>query len=193
VKVIFLEDVTNVAKAGETREVADGYGRNFLIPRNLAVLAGSSASNMVEAQLKKQAKRQAETEAEMLELAVQLEGKEIILKARTGAKERLYGSITSTDIVAELSNSTGLVIDKRKVELAESIRQLGSYDVTIRLTKDVTPKIKLTVVGEEVEEKDKEEEKKGKEKGEEKEKKDKEGEEKDKEEEKEGEVKGEVQ
>ena len=97
-KVIFLEDVPNVAEAGEAKEVADGYGRNFLIPRKLAVLANSAASNIVEAQLKMRARRQAQTEAEMVELANQLEGKEVILKARTGAKDRLYGSITSADI-----------------------------------------------------------------------------------------------
>ena len=148
-KVIFLEDVPNVAMAGETKEVADGYGRNFLIPRKLAVLANPLASNIVEVQLKKIARRHAETEAEMIKLADQLEGKEVILKARTGAKDRLYGSITSTDIVDEISNSIGLLVDKRKIELEEPIRELGDYEITIRLTKDIMPKIKLTVVEEE--------------------------------------------
>lgn len=148
-KVVFLEDMPNVAKTGEIREVADGYGRNFLIPRKLAMLADSQAANMIEAQLKKKAHFQAQTEAEMGELAEQLEGKEVILKARAGAKDRLYGSITSADIAEELSKSAGLVIDKRKIELAEPIRQVGSYEVTIRLTKDIIPKIKLMVVEEE--------------------------------------------
>ena len=86
-KVIFLEDVENMARAGETKEVADGYGRNFLIPRKLAVLADAMASNIVEAQLKKIARRQAETEAEMIELASKLEGKGITLRAKAGAKD----------------------------------------------------------------------------------------------------------
>jgi large subunit ribosomal protein L9 len=80
-----------------------------------------------------------------------LEGKEVILKARAGAKDRLYGSITNTDIAAELEISTGLVIDKRKIELVDPIRQLGSYEVTIKLGKDVAPIIKVTVVADETE------------------------------------------
>jgi len=150
VKVIFLENVSNVARAGETREVADGYGRNFLIPRRLAVLANSSAANVVEAQLKKIARREAQTEAEMMELAKQLEGKEIILKAKTGVNDQLYGSITSADIADGLSSTTGITIDKKKIELEEHIRQLGSYEIAVRLFKDIAPRIKLTVVAEEV-------------------------------------------
>jgi large subunit ribosomal protein L9 len=158
-KVVFLEDVPNVAEAGEMKEVADGYGRNFLIPRKLAVLADAKAANIIEAQLKKKARIQAETEAEMRELAQQMEGKEVILKARCGAKGQLYGSITTTEIAEELSKSTGLVVDKRGMELEEPIRQVGSYEIAIRLTKDIVPKIKVTIVGEEKEGKEKEEEK----------------------------------
>ncbi|HEY92786.1 MAG TPA: 50S ribosomal protein L9 [Dehalococcoidia bacterium] len=141
-KVIFMQDVSNVAKAGEIKEVADGYGRNFLIPKKLALLAKSPASIT---QFKMKAQSQANTQAELVELAQQLEGKEIILKAHAGAKDRLHGSITSADIASELNNTTGLVVDKRKVELAEPIRQLGGYEVAIRLAKDIIPKIKVTV------------------------------------------------
>ena len=150
-KVIFLEDVPKVARAGEIKEVADGYGRNFLIPRKLAMLAHSSAIGTTEVQHRIRAKEEAQLEVEMLELARQLEGKEIILKAKAGSKDRLYGSITSTDIASELENATGLVVDKRKIELAEPIRQLGSYELTIRLAKDIMPKIKVTVTEEETE------------------------------------------
>ena len=151
-KVVFLEDVPKVARAGEIKEVADGYGRNFLIPQKLALLANSSAVSTTEARQKIRAKEVAKLEMEALEVARQLEGKEIILKARAGAKDRLYGSITNTDIASEVENSTGLVIDKRKIELDEPIRQLGSYEVVIKLAKDIAPKIKVTVVGEEVKE-----------------------------------------
>ena len=160
-KVVFLEDVPNVAEVGEMKEVADGYGRNFLIPKKLAILADSQAASIIKVQLKKKARLQAETEAEMGELAQQLEGKEIVLKARAGAKDQLYGSITTTDIAEELSKSAGLVVDKRKIELEESVREVGSYEVAIRLTKDIIPRIKLTVMGEEEKEG---KEKKGKEK-----------------------------
>jgi len=158
-KVVFLEDVPNVAEAGEMKEVADGYGRNFLIPRRLAVLADAKSANIIEAQLKKKARIQAETEAEMRELAQQMEGKEVIIKARSGARGRLYGSITTADIAEGLSKSTGLVVDKGVIELEEPIRQVGSYEIAIRLTKDIMPKIKVTIVEEEKEGKEKEEEK----------------------------------
>jgi len=144
-KVIFLQDVSNVARAGEIKEVASGYGRNFLMPRKLALLASSPAISVVETQRKISARNQQQTEAEIAKLAGQLDGKEVLLKAQTGAKDRLYGSITNADVATELENTTGLIIDKRKIELAKPIHQLGSYDVTIRLAKDVLPKIKVTV------------------------------------------------
>jgi len=145
-KVVFLQDVPNVARAGEIKEVANGYGRNYLIPKNLALLAKSSAISLTAAQRKIEAQSQVDNMAEIVKLADQLDGIEVTLKARAGAKDRLYGSITSADIAAELEATTGLVVDKRKMELAEAIRQLGSYEVTIRLTKDIVPKIKVTVI-----------------------------------------------
>jgi large subunit ribosomal protein L9 len=148
-KVIFIEDVPNVARAGETKEVANGYGRNYLIPQKLAILAEPQALHVAEAQIKARASREAQTESEMIELASQLDGKEITLKARVGQKERLYGSITPADIASQLESTTGLIVDKRKVEIDEPIRQLGSYEVTIRLAKDIVPKITVTVAEEE--------------------------------------------
>jgi large subunit ribosomal protein L9 len=144
-RVIFLQDVPNVAKAGEIKEVADGYGRNFLIPKKLALLANPQAISQTETRDKIKTR----INAELMELASQLEGKEVSLKAKAGAKDRLYGSITSADIAAELNNTTGLDIDKRKIELDEPIRQLGSYEVAIRLAGDIVPKIKVTVTEEE--------------------------------------------
>ena len=144
-KVIFLQDVPHVARAGEIKEVASGYGRNFLIPQKLALLAGSRAISLIEAQRKINARNQQQTEAELVEVANQLDGREVFLKAQVGAKDRLYGSITNADIAAKLESTTGLVIDKKKIELVRSIHQLGSYEVTIRLAKDVKPKIKVTV------------------------------------------------
>lgn len=148
-KVIFLEDVPKVGRAGEMKEVADGYARNFLIPRKLALQAKPRAMTAIEAQIKKNARLQAETEAQLLELANQLEGKEVTVKAKAGGKDRLYGAITATDIADELEKSAGVIIDKRKIELTEPIHQLGTYEVVIRLAKDKVPKIKVTVVREE--------------------------------------------
>jgi large subunit ribosomal protein L9 len=144
-KVIFLEDVPNVARAGEIKEVAAGYGRNYLIPRKLALLANSESVNAAKVKLEVQARSMVQTEAEMIELASQLDGREIFLEARSGGKEKLYGSITAADIATELENVAGMAVDKRKIELEESIRKTGSYEVNIRLTKDIVPKITVTV------------------------------------------------
>ena len=147
-KVIFLEDVPDVAQAGEVKEVASGYGRNFLIPRGLAVLAESQAIKLAEVQRRVKAREQAESEVEIEELARELEGREITIEARVGAKDHLYGSITNADIAAELKSSARLVIDKRKIELAEPIRQLGSYEVSVKLAKDIISQIRVTVIEE---------------------------------------------
>jgi large subunit ribosomal protein L9 len=149
-KVIFLQDVPNVAQAGQVRDVADGYARNYLIPRKLAAMAQPQAVRQIESKVKKQEIRLA---GEMTELAGQIEGKEVSLKAKAGAKDKLYGSITSADIAAELKNVTGIEVDKRKIELEEPIRQLGSYEIAIKLGKDITPKVRVTVTEEEAEEK----------------------------------------
>jgi len=146
-KVVFLQDVPNVAKAGEIKEVAPGYARNFLIPKKLALLAKPQALSQIETIKRIETKEK--EKAELATLAQQIEGKEITIKAKAGAKDRLYGSITSADIASELSNTTGLVIDKRKIELDEPIRQLGSYEVAIRLAKDIVSKIRVTVTEEE--------------------------------------------
>ena len=148
-KVIFLQDVPNVARAGDIKEVADGYGRNFLIPRNLALLAKASAINMAEVQRQIEARHQTAERAGLTEMAQQLEGKEVSLKARAGTKDRLYGSITAGDIASEIESTLGIVIDKKKIELDEPIRQIGSREVAIRLAKDIIPKITVTVTEEE--------------------------------------------
>jgi large subunit ribosomal protein L9 len=148
-KVVFLQDVPNVARAGEMKEVADGYGRNFLIPRKLAAQADPKMMNAIEAQVRARARQVAQNEAEMMELAEQIDGKEITITARVGAKERLYGSITAGDIIAELEKSFGVIVDKRKIDLENPIRELGSHEIPIRLTKDIVPTITVTVTGEE--------------------------------------------
>lgn len=144
-RVVFLQDVPKVAKAGEVKEVAAGYARNFLIPRKLALLARPQ----VLSQLGTREITEAKEDTELMALAQQIEGKEVSIKAKAGAKDRLYGSITSADIASELSKSTGLVIDKRKIEMEEPLRQLGNYEVVIRLAKDIVPRIRVSVTEEE--------------------------------------------
>ena len=148
-KVIFIEDVTNVARAGQTKEVADGFARNFLFPRKLALLANSQAAAAVETHLKKIVKQRALEEAEMAELAKMINGREITLKAKVGEKEKLYGSVTGADIAEALSKDINREIDKRKVDLTEPIRQVGIYDVIIRFTHEITAVVSVTVMSDE--------------------------------------------
>jgi large subunit ribosomal protein L9 len=148
-KVVFMEDVPNVGKAGQIKDVADGYGKNYLIPHKLAVPARVGDIKNVEAQIKARARIAAKTEEEMKALAAELENKEITIKAKVGQQDRLYGSITSADITATMESSLKVIIDKRKIELAEPIRHLGAYEVPIKLGKDIATKIKVIIVAEE--------------------------------------------
>jgi large subunit ribosomal protein L9 len=145
-KVIFLEDVARVAKVGQTKEVANGYARNYLFPRKLAVLANSSTAAALDTHLKKLVKQRAIEEAEMTELAGKIQGVEITLKAKVGEKDKLYGSVTPADIVEELSKAVDREIDRKRIDLAEPIRHIGVYDVTVRLTHEITASIIVTVM-----------------------------------------------
>jgi large subunit ribosomal protein L9 len=146
VKVIFIEDVANVARAGQNKIVADGYARNFLFPRKLAVLANSNAAASIDAHIKKVAKQRAIEEAEMAALAKSITGTEITLKAKVGENDKLYGSVTGADIAVELGKAISREIDKRKVDLAEPIRIVGVYDVTLRFTHEITAVVSVTVM-----------------------------------------------
>jgi large subunit ribosomal protein L9 len=140
-KVVFLADVPNVAKAGDEKTVADGYGRNYLLPRNLAVISQPGALAAVKAKIE----AKAETE-KFKKLAEEIEGKVITFKVKIGAKERMHGSITAANVATALQDEIGQAIDKRKVDLNESIKSLGTYDVAIKLSKGIEPKIKVNVI-----------------------------------------------
>ena len=144
-RVVLLQDVPGLGKAGEVKDVATGYGRNFLIPRKLAEFATATVLKRVEAHHQAEARRQSHAESEMVSLAQTLEGLEVAVKARVGAMDRLYGAITSGDIAEEIHRISGQDIDKRRIELEEPIRQLGEYEVSVRLSKELVPKIKVIV------------------------------------------------
>ncbi len=146
-KVIFLADVPNVGKAAEIKEVSDGYARNYLIPKKLAKAATAQAMNESKLQMQARAKKQAKTEEEMAELGKLLEGKSLEIRARVGLEAQLHGAVTSTDIAATLEKQ-GIIVDKRKIELAEPITKTGSYEVPVRLIADVVPKLKVVVIPE---------------------------------------------
>ena len=147
-RVVLLQDVPRLGSVGEVRDVASGYARNFLLPKGLAEVATPAVMKRVEEIRKAEEKRQALLEADMMNLAQTLDGVEITLKAKVGSQERLYGAVTSGDIAEELGRVTGQDIDKRKIELEEPIRQLGEYEVLVRLSKEVAPTIKVVVAEE---------------------------------------------
>ncbi len=145
-KVIFLEDVPNVAKAGDVKTVADGYGRNYLLPKKLALVSRPGS----EASVKAQIEARAETD-QARKLAAELEGKELVFPVKMGAKEKIHGSITAANIATRLQELIGQAVDKRKIDLEDPIKMLGSYDITIKLLKGIAPKVKVNVVKKEEE------------------------------------------
>jgi len=148
-KVIFLKDVPNVARVGDMKVVADGYGRNYLLPHKLALLATPSAVKSVEIEVRKQRQQEARFAEELSHLAEQLEGFSITFQAKVVEEDRLYGSVRDADIAERLTELTGTEIEKRQIGLEEPIRHLGEHEVTVKLGKDLTPKVKVVVTPEE--------------------------------------------
>lgn len=147
-RVVLVQDVSGLGEAGEVKEVADGYGRNFLLPRGLAEFASPSLLKRVEEQRHAEEHRQLLANAETVSLAQTLEGLVVTIKAKIGAQDRLYGAVTSGDIADEIHRLTGQDIDKRKIELDEPIHQLGEYEVSVRLSKELGPKVRVIVAEE---------------------------------------------
>ncbi len=147
-KVLLIQDVDNMGYAGDVKSVAAGYGRNFLMPQKLAVLATPGALKQADTIRKAAEKRRAHEKADAEAIANQLVNVELVFERRAGETGKLYGSVTSADVVEAIKAKTGLDIDKRKVVLHEPIRTLGTQAVTIRLMIDVASAIKVTVLPE---------------------------------------------
>lgn len=150
-EVILLQDVKGLGKAGEVKRVADGYAHNYLIPKGMADKATAGALKEAEIRLKAGARRQEKIETDASEVAKALDNVSLKFTVKAGETGRLYGSITGADIVEALEEKTGYTIDKRKLVLEESIRQLGVYRVGIRLLSDVIPELEVIVESEEAE------------------------------------------
>lgn len=147
-KVVFLENVPNVATAGEVKEVAEGYGRNYLLPRKLAAVATPAALKQLEEQHQSQARREARLEAEAGKLAKQLEGTTVTMNVKVGRQGRLYGSVTKAQIAEELQKLTGHAFDRRRVSLEEDpIHHVGTYPAEVRLTSEVSATVTVVVRG----------------------------------------------
>jgi large subunit ribosomal protein L9 len=144
-KVLFKQDVVDVAKAGQVKEVADGYARNFLIPRGLAVAATAAALKQV-AQVRAVAARQASEEEKSAQaLKERLEAQPIVVEAKAGQQGRLYGSVTTADVAGAVQRQIGATLERRDLELAEQVRHVGSFQVTARLHRAVTATLTVEV------------------------------------------------
>ncbi len=146
-KVILLKDIESLGSAGEVVEVKNGYGRNFLIPRNEALIA--STANMAQFESRrKQQETLAERDRRVAEaLAKKLEAESITAQVKVGEEDRLFGSVTAQHI-AELLDEKGYEIDRRAIHLEDPIRELGVYNVEVRLHPEVATAVKLWVVKE---------------------------------------------
>ena len=162
-KVVLLEDIAGTGKAGEMKEVSKGYAKNFLLPRGLALIATPAVTKQVESRLERKKLGESVDREKLIELAQQVEGKEIRFKARLGGGERLFGSITAADVAEELGRAMGSVIDKKKIDIEKPFHQTGTYEVAVKLAGDIKPKITV-VIEEEPEQRAEREEKEEKEK-----------------------------
>ena len=143
-KVLLLKDVYKLGHAGDVKKVADGYGRNFLLPQGLAVLATPGALKTVEKIREKAAVERAALNQEMSGIAEKLTNVELQFYSKAGETGKLYGSITSQMVVDELNKKAGTSLSKHQIE-SDPIRTLGEHIATVRLTVDLTPKIKVFV------------------------------------------------
>jgi large subunit ribosomal protein L9 len=147
-EVILREHVDNLGRRGDVVKVADGYARNYLLPRKLALAVTEANKRQIDRERKVADAREAEERQTAEAFGSRLAQIELTIARRVGETEALYGSVTSADIAAALA-AKGLEVDRRKIQLDEPIKQLGEYTVPVRLHREVTGQVKLAVVKEE--------------------------------------------
>lgn len=145
-KVILREDVKNLGRKGDIVDVAEGYGRNYLIPRGLAVPASDGTLKEVQLVRESRSKKESRLKEEAASLAEKLKGAAVTVTTRAGEGGKLYGAVTSRDVARELERLLGKPVDKRKVELAEPIKVLGTYPAVVRLHPGIQVEIRVHVV-----------------------------------------------
>lgn len=146
-EIILRDHVDNLGRRGEIVKVANGYARNFLLPRKLALLATEGNKKQVERERAKFDAKEAEERKVVDAHAAQLNGVEVVITRRVGETQALYGSVTASDIADALA-AKGFELDRRKLQLADAIKKVGEYDVPVKLHRDVTATIKVKVVPE---------------------------------------------
>jgi len=147
-EVILKEDISNLGHRGDVVKVADGYGRNYLLPRKLALEANAANKAVIEQMKAAAVRRSAKEKAEAEQLVTQLNTIALVFTRRVGENEHLFGSVTSSDIAQELA-AKGFSIDRRKVQLDEPLKSTGEFHVPVKLHRDVTAHVSVTVKGEE--------------------------------------------
>ena len=145
-KVILLSDVKGTGKKEEIVNVSDGYARNFLFPKKLAVEATPGASKEIERKKEAERKREMERRAEADKKAMSLRGKVITVRAKCGAQGRLYGSVTGQEIADALNAQYQVSVDKRKIDLGDPIRTVGESEVVVKLYPEISAKMTVRVV-----------------------------------------------
>ena len=144
-KVLLLEDVRSQGKKGEIIEASDGYARNFLIPRKLAVEANAQILTEYKNKKASEAHKKAEEKKAAEAAAASINGKSIVYKATGGADGRIYAAVTAADISKKLKETFGIDVDKRKLVLNDNIKNVGEYNVTVKLYPEISAKIKVIV------------------------------------------------
>jgi large subunit ribosomal protein L9 len=147
-EVILKEDIEKLGHRGDVVKVTEGYGRNFLLPKKLAIEATKGNKNVIEAMKSAAVRKSAAEKSEAEILAKQFADVAIQFSRKTGEKDHLFGSVTSGDI-ADALNAKGFNLDRRKIQLEEPIKSLGEFDVPVKLHRDVTARVKVTVSKEE--------------------------------------------
>lgn len=144
-KVILLADVKKLGKTGDIVEVAEGYARNYLFPKGIAKEATSGSLRDLDLKKQDVVRKKEKELADARALGQKISGVEVTIKTKTGETGKLFGSVTSKEIADQLATTIGVKIDKRKIELKEPIKTLGSYEVSIKVHPEVTAKVKVHV------------------------------------------------
>ena len=145
-KVIFLQDVKGKGKKGQMMEISDGYARNYLLPRKLAVEATADAVNTKNMNDKAAAEKAAKERAEAVEISKQLREMTLVVTAKGGGAGRLFGSVTNQEIADALKAKSGITLDKRKIVISDPIKNVGTYTATCKLGYEITAPLTVKIV-----------------------------------------------